>query len=206
MARTHPPRRFVTGIILAAGSSSRLGRPKQLLDLAGKPVLQHVVEALQQAGVDEIVVVLGHRADDVAAAVPPAGRVRFAINPDHAAGQSTSFRLGLRAASDRSHAALILLADQPGIRTDAIMAVIEAWRNGLADAVQATYQGVPGHPILFDRSLWAELEGAEGDEGARAILAAHPQWRSVVEVGGSPPPDIDTEADYARVRAEFGDQ
>jgi molybdenum cofactor cytidylyltransferase len=203
MTGTEPDREFVTGIILAAGTSSRLGRPKQLLELAGKPVLRHVLEALQAAPVEEIIVVLGHRAHDIAAAVPPTGRIRFAVNHDYSSGQSSSFRVGLRAASDRSQAALILLGDQPGVRTDSMTAVIEAWRSGGGAAVQAAYRGVPAHPILFDRSLWQDLERAEGDEGARGILAAHPQWRRLVEVGGSPPLDIDTEADYVRLRAEF---
>lgn len=196
-------RGFVTGIVLAAGTSSRLGRPKQLLDLAGKPVLQHVLETLRAAGVDEIVVVLGHRADEVAAALPAAAEARLAINPDFGSGQSTSFRTGLRAASDRSDAAVILLGDQPGVRAQTVMTVIEAWKRKPAPAVQAAYEGVPGHPVLFDRSVWSELEQAEGDEGARGILADHPLWRTLVEVGGSPPLDIDTAADYARVRAQF---
>lgn len=197
------PHDFVTGIVLAAGTSTRLGRPKQLLDLAGKPVLQHVIDILQSSPVDEIVVVLGHRADEIAAAMPATGQARFAVNPDYAAGQSTSFRTGLRAASDRSQAGVILLGDQPGIRLDAVTAVIEAWRSGGAAAIQAAYGGMPGHPVLFDRSLWPELERTEGDEGARAILAANPQWRTLVEIGGEPPRDIDTEDDYVRARAEF---
>jgi molybdenum cofactor cytidylyltransferase len=180
-----------------------LGRPKQLLDLAGKPVLQHVVEALQAAPLDEIVLVLGFRARDIAAAVPATGRARFAVNPDYAAGQSTSLRTGLRAASAESLAAVILLGDQPGISAQAVTAVIQAWRGGSGPAVQAAYGGVAGHPVLFDRSLWPELERSEGDEGARGVLTAHPGWRAVVEVGGSPPPDIDTEDDYARARAVF---
>jgi molybdenum cofactor cytidylyltransferase len=195
--------RFVTGIVLAAGTSSRLGRPKQLLDLAGRPVLQHVVETLHSARVDEIVVVLGHRAEEIATAMPLSDRVRLATNPDFASGQSTSLRAGLLAAGDRSQAAVILLGDQPGMRAEAVTAVIEAWGSGRGPAVQATYRGVPGHPVLFDRSVWADLEGAEGDEGARGLLASHPQWRALVEVGGSPPLDIDNEEDYARVRAEF---
>jgi molybdenum cofactor cytidylyltransferase len=198
-----PTRQFVTGIVLAAGTSSRLGRPKQLLDLAGRPVLQHVVETLHSAPVDEIVVVLGHRAEEIAAAVPPNDRVRLATNPDFGSGQSTSLRAGLRAAGDRSQAAVILLGDQPGMRAEAVTAVIEAWGSGRGPAVQATYGGVPGHPVLFDRSIWTELERAEGDEGARGLLASHPKWRALVEVGGSPPLDIDNEDDYARVRAEF---
>jgi molybdenum cofactor cytidylyltransferase len=194
---------FVTGIVLAAGTSSRLGRPKQLLDLAGRPVLQHVVETLQSAPVDEIVVVLGHRAEEIAAVVPLNDRVRLATNPYFGSGQSTSLRAGLLAAGDRSNAAVILLGDQPGMRAEAVTAVIEAWGSGRGPAVQAAYGGVPGHPVLFDRSVWTELEGAEGDEGARGLLASHPQWRALVEVGGSPPQDIDNEEDYARVRAEF---
>lgn len=173
------------------------------MDLAGKPVLQHVVQALHSSPVEEIVVVLGHRADEIVAAVPATGRARVAINSDYAAGQSTSFRTGLRAASDRSQAAVILLGDQPGIRMEAVTAVIEAWRSGGAAAVQASYGGVPGHPVLFDRALWPELEQAEGDEGARGVLAAHPQWRTLVEVGGQPPRDIDTEDDYEAARVEF---
>lgn len=173
------------------------------MDLAGKPVLQHVIETLHSAPVEEIVVVLGHRADEIMAALPATGRARFTVNSDYSAGQSTSFRTGIRAASDRSQAAVVLLGDQPGIRANVVTAVIEAWRSQGAAAVQAAYGGVPGHPVLFDRSLWPELERAEGDEGARGILAAHPQWRALVEVGGQPPRDIDTEDDYAAARAEF---
>jgi CTP:molybdopterin cytidylyltransferase MocA len=162
-----------------------------------------VVEALRAAPVDEIVVVLGHRAHEIASAVPATGRVRFATNPDYAAGQSTSFRTGLRAASDRSGAAVILLGDQPEVRADAVRAVIEAWRGGGGPVIQAAYGGNAGHPVLFDRSVWFELERAEGDEGARGILAAHPEWPTAAEVGGSPPRDIDTEDDYERVRTDF---
>jgi molybdenum cofactor cytidylyltransferase len=191
-----------SGIILAAGSSSRLGRPKQLLDLAGKPVLQHVIETLSRSPVDEIVVVIGHQAVDVATAVGGTG-VRVAVNPDYRTGQSTSLRTGLEATGDESRAAVIVLGDQPGLRAEAVSAVVRAWRKGGALAVQAAYTGVPGHPVLFDRSIWPELAQAEGDEGARSILENHPEWRTLVEVGGSPPPDIDTEEDYERIRESF---
>jgi len=162
-----------------------------------------VLEALQASPVDEIVVVLGHRAHEIAAAVPATGRARFVTNPDYAAGQATSFRTGLRAASHRSGAAVILLGDQPEVRAVAVTAVVEAWRRGSGPALQAAYGGVPGHPMLFDRSVWLELESAEGDEGARGILAAHPEWLALVEVGSAPPRDIDTEDDYERLRAGF---
>jgi molybdenum cofactor cytidylyltransferase len=192
----------ITGIVLAAGTSSRLGRPKQLLDLAGKPVLRHVIETLSEANVDEVVVVLGHRAGEIRSAIQGAA-ARVVVNPDYEAGQSTSLRAGLNAAGERSRAAVILLGDQPGVRPASVSAVILAWRDRGALAVQASYSGVPGHPVLFDRSIWPEISQAEGDEGARTALAGHPQWRTLVEVGGDPPLDIDTEDDYERVRAQF---
>jgi molybdenum cofactor cytidylyltransferase len=193
----------ITGIILAAGSSQRLGRPKQLLELAGKPVLQHVVDAAVAARLDEVLVVLGHMATDIAGAVPPRDSVRIAVNPRHAEGQSTSLRTGLRAANVDSDAAVVLLGDQPGIRADAIEAVVRAWLDEGGPVVQASYGGHPAHPTLFERSIWQEIEGAIGDEGARGILGSHPEWRRLVEVGGVVPDDIDTEDDYARVRASF---
>ena len=192
----------VTAVVLAAGTSSRLGTPKQLLDLNGKPVLRHVVEALAEAPVEEIVVVLGHRADEVKPAIAGA-KVRVVVNPDYQEGQSTSLRTGLMAASQASRAAVILLGDQPGLRPAAVRAVIRAWQDGGTVAVQASYSGVPGHPVLFDRSIWPQLSRAEGDEGARGVLAAHPEWRTLIEVGGDPPLDIDTADDYDRVREQF---
>ena len=194
---------MITAIVLAAGSSSRLGRPKQLLDLGGRPVLQHVIDAAAQAGLDEIAVIVGHAAEQVAEAVNLPPQARLVHNPDHAMGQSTSLRAGLRAANPTSGAAVVLLGDQPGVRLDAIAAVAQVWREGEGPIVQASYQGRLAHPTLFDRSLWPELEGAAGDEGARGLLAVHPEWVRPVEVGGRPPDDIDTEQDYARVRAAF---
>lgn len=194
---------MVTGIVLAAGTSSRLGRPKQLLDLAGKPVLQHVLDAAEGGGLDEILVVVGHRATEITEAVRLPPRARFVHNPDYAEGQSTSLRAGLRAADPASGAAVVLLGDQPGVRPKAIATVVGAWRSGEGPAVQASYRGRPGHPTLFDRSLWLELERATGDQGARSFLAAHPEWVRPVAAGDRPPDDIDTEEDFDRVRAAF---
>lgn len=194
----------MAGIVLAAGSSSRLGRPKQLLDLGGSPVLQHVLDAAVAAGLDQIVVVLGHAAGDVAAGIRIPARAAIVLNPEFAQGQSTSLRAGLLAASPDAGAAVFLLGDQPGIRPEVIAEVVAAWRAGDGPVVQASYGGRGAHPTLFDRSVWEEVEKATGDEGARTVLAAHPEWRSSVEVGGPMPEDIDTEADYLRVKAEFG--
>jgi molybdenum cofactor cytidylyltransferase len=218
MAEAPPPgqssgpasRAGVAAIVLAAGSSSRLGRPKQLLDLGGRPVLVHVVQAVQAAPLDEVVVVLGHRAEEVRAALqlglqlPPEGPgLRIVLNPEHADGQSTSLKAGLQALDGRMEAAVILLGDQPGVRPDAIRSVVEAWRADGGTVVQASYGQKPGHPTLLSRRVWSEMSSVEGDEGARSVLSRHPEWITAVEVGGLPPEDIDTEADYLRVREAF---
>lgn len=194
----------MSGIVLAAGASSRLGRPKQLLDLGGRPVLQHVLDAAAAAGLDQIVVVLGHAAGLVSAGIQLPDGAAIVLNPAFAEGQSTSLRAGLRAARPDAKAAVFLLGDQPGIRPEAIADVVAAWRAGAGPVVQASYGGRRAHPTLFDRSVWNEAEGATGDEGARTVLAAHPEWRAAVEVSGSVPDDIDTEADYVRVKEAFG--
>jgi molybdenum cofactor cytidylyltransferase len=174
------------------------------LDLGGRPVLQHVLDAAAGSGLDQIVVVLGHAAQDVAARLRLPARTRIVLNHEYAEGQSASLRAGLQSAGPEVMAAVILLGDQPGVRAEAIEGVVRTWRAGKGPVVQASYEGGPAHPTLFDRSVWPELAQAEGDEGARRILSVHPEWRSTVEVGGRPPEDIDTEEDYARVKAAFG--
>jgi molybdenum cofactor cytidylyltransferase len=193
----------ITGIVLAAGMSTRLGRPKQLLELRGKPLLQHALDAARASELDEVVLVLGYLAADIARRIDLGHRGLVAVNPDYAAGQSTSLRTGLRSADPSSEAAVILLGDQPGVLPEVVDAVIQAWRtesNGPV-IVQAAYGGRAGHPILFARSLWPEMESAAGDEGARTVVESHREKRLLVEVGGGPPPDIDTEEDYERLRA-----
>jgi molybdenum cofactor cytidylyltransferase len=189
--------------VLAAGTSSRLGRPKQLLELDGRPVLQHVLDAAAASHLDQIVVVLGHGGRDVAARIRLPARTGIVLNRDYALGQSTSLRAGLQAAGLEATAAVILLGDQPGVRPEAIDAVVQAWRAGNGPVVRASYEGRPDHPTLFDRSVWTELIQIQGDEGARGVLEAHPEWRSTAEVGGRAPEDIDTEDDYARAKAAF---
>jgi molybdenum cofactor cytidylyltransferase len=199
------PRDFLSGIILAAGASTRIGRPKQLLPLDGRPVLQRVLDEAAASCLDEVIVVLGCRAPEIEAALhlPVARPVRVLVNPDHAAGQSTSLRVGLRAAQPQSVAAAILLADQPGVTAQLIDRLAAAFRAGHAPVVRPVYRDaagriVPGHPVFLARRLWADVETLRGDQGARALLAAHPDWVAEVLVEREPPADIDTWADYRR--------
>lgn len=195
---------MISGLVLAAGTSSRLGRTKQLLPLGGRPLVRVVVDAALAAGsLDEVVVVLGHDADRVAHALGRVERVRTTTNPDFARGQSSSLRAGLAAMGPDVEAAVVLLGDQPGIRSHAIDRVVGAYTEGVASVIQAAYSGLAAHPTLLARAVWGPLiEELGGDEGARGALRRHPEWRMAVEVGGRPPDDIDTEMDYQRLVAE----
>jgi molybdenum cofactor cytidylyltransferase len=150
------------------------------------------------------VLVLGAAADEIQSLIRLPARSGIALNGDFQSGQSGSLKTGLDAVDAHAVAAVVLLGDQPGVSPAAIDAVIGAWKTEPARIVQASYGGRPAHPTLLDRSLWPEAEGLRGDEGARSILAAHPEWIRTVEVGGSRPADIDTEEDYARVRQTWG--
>lgn len=196
-------RRWVSGIVLAAGSSSRLGQPKQLLELQGRPLLQHAVDAVEGAGLADVVVVLGHRAEEVGAAITTASSTRISVNPSFLEGQATSLRVGLGAMIGESQAAVVILGDQPAVTQFCVKAVVEAYQASGSPVVQATYSGKPGHPVLFDRALWADLQAIEGDRGAREVLKQHPDWIQRVELGGEVPADVDTWEDYERLKAQY---
>jgi molybdenum cofactor cytidylyltransferase len=189
----------ISGVILAAGTSSRMGRPKQLLKLGDRTVLQHVVDAAATAGLDETVIVLGRAAEEVAASLEVPARFTTVVNLDYASGQSSSLRTGLRALDSDSVAAVVLLGDQPGIQPEAIRSVVEEHRQTGARVVQASYRGRPGHPVLLDRRVWPEAGALGGDVGARDLLAAHPEWVLRAAVKGEAPPDLDTWEDYLRL-------
>ena len=200
------PRPFLSAIVLAAGASTRLGRPKQLLPLGDRPLLQHVVDAALASRLDEVVVVLGHGAQEVRAALRPAGSapLRLVVNPDHARGQSGSLRLGLSSASPRAAAAAILLGDQPRVGADLIDRVAAAFLDGSHPAARPVYSGaagcvIPGHPVFLARRIWPEVGNLGGDEGARVLLSTRPEWLLQVPVEGEAPVDVDSWEDYRRV-------
>src|SRR6266508_4112580 len=150
------PRLFViTGIVLAAGTSSRFGRTKQLLELEGKPLVQYAVDAAAAAGLDEVVVVVGHDA-----------------------------------AGPESEAAVVLLADQPGITSEHLRALVDAFEAGRPLMVRLRFRDGPG-PALLSREVWDEARKLAGDTGAREFITAHPGWVKDVVVDSDAPPDLD---------------
>jgi molybdenum cofactor cytidylyltransferase len=187
---------FVSGVILAAGSSSRLGRPKQLLELDGEPILQIVVRSALASRLREVILVLGAHAEEIAGAVGDLGQ-RIVENPDFREGQSTSLRIGLSAVASRADAVLFLLGDQPEVDPAVIDRVIEAFERTNRPIVQPVYGTTPGNPVLFARAVFPELLGVAGDQGARSLIRGRLEGVEQVTVSdGRPPSDVDTDEDY----------
>jgi molybdenum cofactor cytidylyltransferase len=191
----------ISGIILAAGTSSRFGRPKQLLKLDGKILVQHVVDAAAKSCIDEIVIVLGHDAKAVEAALDLPERTRVVYNEEYAAGQSTSLRAGIAGCSSDSEAAAILLGDQPGMSAALIDAIVGEWRATKRPVVRAMFGDAPGHPVLIAREQWNLVDRATGDSGLRLVLTAFDGVFDV-QLGAHPPADVDTQEDYERLKRE----
>ena len=192
---------MIVGIVIAAGRSARLGRPKQLLPLGGKPLLAHAVGAALASVLDEVILVVGHEAAAIEQVLAPGigeTRTRVVVNPRYADGQASSIVTGIAAAPPETEAALVLLGDQPGVKTATIDRILVAYREHRPPIVAPVYGGTIGNPILFRHDLFAELGRLTGDEGARGLVRRRAGEVVRVETGlPSPPQDVDTEADYA---------
>jgi CTP:molybdopterin cytidylyltransferase MocA len=186
----------VDGLILAAGAGSRFGRPKALATFRGQVLVDRAATTLLAGGCHDVHAVVGAAAEVVRAAsgVAVLGWIQ---NPDWRLGLSTSLRAGLEALGAEVDAAVIVLVDQPLIDPSAVARVIAAWRQG-APMVRASYGGVPGHPVLLDRSVWPAVAAtATGDRGAGAFLDARPDVVTVACDGLGRPADVDTREDLA---------
>ncbi|HEU5200077.1 MAG TPA: molybdenum cofactor cytidylyltransferase [Ktedonobacterales bacterium] len=187
---------MIAALILAAGQSSRMGQHKMLLPLLGKPLLLHAVDHALAAGFDEIVVVVGHHANDVRAAL--AGqRVRIVENPDYQQGQSTSVRAGIAALAPAAEAVIILLGDQPLVTSAILKRLLQAWQRSGKPIVAPFYNGQRGNPVLFARALFPELLNVSGDQGGREVLQRHAGEIEPVQMeDANAAEDVDTWQDY----------
>jgi len=186
----------VWAIILAAGTASRAGSTKQLLELDGKPLLQHVLDIAAVSRVDGTVLVLGHDAKRIRATVE-VGNATVVINPAFASGQASSLIAGIDALPQHAGAAIVLLGDQPGIRAWTIDGVIDAWRESDKRIVVPVWRGERGNPVLFSQLVFGEIRELHGDTGARAIFRKHQGDIEFVAFDEPMPPDVDTPEDYA---------
>ncbi|MBI4887803.1 MAG: nucleotidyltransferase family protein [Acidobacteria bacterium] len=202
---------MVTAIVLAAGESKRMGRPKALLpDREGRPFVARLVRAFAAAGVDDVILVTGTQHAAIAAAVAadaPLVSPTILINPDPARGQLSSLWIGLEAAARPGlEAVLVTPVDIPMVRPSTIQQVVEVWRTTRAPIVRPAVGARHGHPVLFDRAVFDELRRAPLADGARAVVHAHAD--SLVNVPVDDEGclvDVDTPADYdALIRRSSG--
>ena len=165
----------VAGVILAAGSSSRLGTPKQLLRYRGETLLHRTVRLAIAAGLDPVHVVLGCDASAVGDALEELrGRVTTVVNSDWQAGMGSSLAVGIASQPAGVGAALVLVTDQPRLSHAILAEIAAAYRTGGAALVASRYaSGAVGVPALFARRYFPELIRLAGDRGARALFARH---------------------------------
>lgn len=199
--------RVVVGaVLLAAGSGSRLGgRPKSLLELGGVPLIRRQLIALSGAGVDEVVVVLGHHAEAIEAAVREFP-VTLARNPSPDDGQASSVRIGLAALGGRLDAVIVALADQPLVNAQDVSALIGAFKKrGTAAMLVPRVNGEPGNPVIFEAALHDEWLAGEANAACRRWREANPervQWLDTDNTRYRI--DIDTPEDMQRFTLRTG--
>jgi molybdenum cofactor cytidylyltransferase len=190
----------VSAIVLAAGSSTRMGTIKALVPVGGEPMLRRVLSMLGASRVEEIVVVLGHSAEVVQQTVPLGG-VKVVINDAYQSGVASSIRTGLANLRVDAEAALVVLADQPFLQAQTIDFLIGQYRSKRPEIIVPVYNGFRGNPVLLDRSVFAEIASVTGDIGCRAIFGTHTRGilkLAVQDIGVLI--DLDTAADVEQFR------
>jgi CTP:molybdopterin cytidylyltransferase MocA len=193
---------MIPALILAAGKSTRMGRTKALLPLGNETFVSRIVRTFRLAGVEDVVVVVGHDAARVSEELDRLDVApRMIVNADYESGQLSSILAGLRAV-DRPGvaAALMTLVDVPLVSAETVRAVLMRYRMTSAPVVRPVNGAKHGHPVLIDRQLFGPLRGADPTSGAKPIIRAHASTLGDVEVADEGAfLDIDTPEEYASV-------
>lgn len=190
---------MLSAILLSAGESRRMGSPKALLHYQGQTFIERICTAFLTAGVDELIVVLGARAEEIARALPVHPALRTVVNSRYAQGQLSSLMVGIGALSPESEAAVMNLVDHPMVSSETIKAVIDSFRAAPLPIVIASYHGKRGHPVLFASQVYGEILAAPLDQGAKVVVRKDPA--RVREIALDDPgilADIDTPEEYQR--------
>lgn len=195
---------MISAILLAAGKSRRMGRPKLLMSFGQSTILGQAIDNLLGSVVDEVIVVLGHGAEDVIKTLA-AKPVKLMINPDYEQGMSTSITAGLNLVDSQVQAVMLALGDQPLINSQTINKLVKEFYNHDKGIAIPTCQGRRGHPIIFAIKYKEKLLELRGDMGGRQIVKDHPD--DMLEVAVNCEGifiDIDTEDNYHLEKKKLG--
>ena len=192
-----------SAIILAAGLSSRMGSPKQLLQINGQTMLERAIETTLAAGIKKPIVVLGHNAIEIQAQIKLHHKCKVVINDSYEKGMSTSLRSGVRATTAKTFAYLFMLIDQPLVSGKLVRELLDTFEQKEGDILYPEYQGQRGNPVVISSKLRGRLLKAKGDSGARFLFAdkdlniiGHPVESPAVITDIDTPEDLDNLKKY----------
>ena len=189
---------IIDGIVLAAGASRRMGSSKALLDISGQSFLEHAIAGLRSAGCRYVVAVVNSD-DDWSARLADVSGGAVVVNDNPDSEQIDSLRLAIANLPEDSAGAVVLPVDFPRIHPETMRRLIAEFRRGTARIVNPSYNGVVGHPVVFARSLFAELLRPDLPDGARSVMSAHAAEARTIEVDDPGiTADVDTPADYEK--------
>jgi molybdenum cofactor cytidylyltransferase len=190
---------FVTGLVLAAGGSKRLGAPKQLLPYGDTTLLGRVLDTARACDFDQLICVIGAVAGEIRERVDLGG-AEVVENRQFGEGCSSSIAAALSAVDPRAEALILMLGDQPSVTTETVNALITG--RGNSPLAACVYEDGRGHPLAFSRETFTDLAALHGDKGVWKLLDRHSEEVVDVPVRGRIPRDVDTEADYRGLLAE----
>lgn len=193
-------------IILAAGVSSRMGEPKQLLKLGNQTLLNRCIETVSKVPFASMTVVLGAYAQEIIPTLPEDPGVDIFVNPNHRKGLGNSIASSVRHVmeSDTPEAVVLILADQPYLKAEHLQTILNRHEPNADEILVSNYQNdLSGPPVLLTARFFPELCKLDGDNGAKAVISRHPEYCTKIDLSDFSPVDIDTAEDYQKLVRDF---